>query len=455
MNWLLIASVYFIVGAFQAYYLPLGIESLSFFAILAALAVYFNIIANSNYPKPASVITWVFFFVFMYIAPVIQMADGRFPNTFTPGKTEILTTNVLILMFVIVIMFFEAKKRKPSSEPYIKKVHSVSVDYNNSGMITWLFILSCLSVLYLLSPQARAAYLQAENGKAMGLILKHFVAMIPVSLLAYLLSLEKSTRSKLHNIYFIVSLVLVLIAKNPFNEKRNALGPIYLGIVFGCILTGWVVSNSRFLLLNTVIMFVAFPFMKAFTHNQDGDYFTQASTFDFIRELKGLDFDAWSNIAATVHYVANNGHLFGQQLAATLFFWVPRNIWPSKPDYTGKLIAGYLTENYSMWFENLSNPIISEAYIDFGVIGIIIYAVFISLVVSKLNKLFNTSSYSSFISVFFSYYLIFIFRGALMSAVAYSVGSFLAIVVVPQIIKKIFEATSFRTNNIRINGDKT
>ena len=42
-----------------------------------------------------------------------------------------------------------------------------------------------------------------------------------------------------------------------------------------------------------------------------------------------------------------------------------------KPLATGIFLADYLIRNYSMWFTNLSAPLVAEGYLDFGPGGVV------------------------------------------------------------------------------------
>lgn len=69
------------------------------------------------------------------------------------------------------------------------------------------------------------------------------------------------------------------------------------------------------------------------------------------------------------------------------FFFVPRAIWPSKPEGSGFLLAdkAYLT------FNNISMPLVSEFYLDFSYIGIFIgmflLGVFYRFLDKKVSKI--------------------------------------------------------------------
>ena len=175
-------------------------------------------------------------------------------------------------------------------------------------------------------------------------------------------------------------------------------------------------------------MLVAFPLLAVFTHSKGEIGENEFSFTDIVfSHFNQLHYDAWANLVATLQLTDIQGFRFGGQLVATIFFWFPRSFWESKPDFTGALIGDFLTNHYSMWFNNLSSPITAEAYIDFGILGVIIYSVVLAYVIIRSEILLNSHSYMKLPSAYFIFCLIFILRGSLMSAVAYCVGVSLAL----------------------------
>ena len=79
-------------------------------------------------------------------------------------------------------------------------------------------------------------------------------------------------------------------------------------------------------------------------------------------------------ICRSLDLVSQMGSFKGKQLLGAMLFFIPRSIWPSKPIGSGATIAIYQRQS----FKNISCPIIGEAIINFGIIGVIIFAVAIA-----------------------------------------------------------------------------
>ena len=115
-------------------------------------------------------------------------------------------------------------------------------------------------------------------------------------------------------------------------------------------------------------------------------------------------------------------------LLSALFFFVPRTVWPQKSIGTGGESAMY--EGYP--FINISSPLPSEFYVDFGMVGLVV-----------LSTLFGSSSdYAMTISctprhigsvgqVFFATvagYIFIILRGSLVGTLGPNIVLSLAII---------------------------
>ena len=154
-----------------------------------------------------------------------------------------------------------------------------------------------------------------------------------------------------------------------------------------------------------------------------------------------LHYDAFANIMATIEYVAKFGYSYGYQLLSALLFFIPRSIWTSKPFSTGQVVGDYLIEEHNFEFNNLSNPLVSEGYINFGIIGVLIMAIVLSYFIVKLLKWLNsTDSLKEIIAFYFAIHLMFLLRGDFTNGFAYFIGTFIGVYLIPKAIIKILKA---------------
>ena len=192
-------------------------------------------------------------------------------------------------------------------------------------------------------------------------------------------------------------------------------------------------------------MVVIFPLMSTFTHIDASlkEMIINPSLIvdSFIRfggvsnAFSSLHYDAYANIMATVDYVHVNGFSYGYQLLSSLLFFVPRSLWMSKPTSTGELVGDYLIDKYDFTYNNLSNPLVSEGYIDFGFLGLIFMAIILAyFIIRLLSWLQNSDPLKKYIAFYFAIHLIFLLRGDLTSGFSYYIGTFIGAYTVPKLI---------------------
>ncbi|MFC0603408.1 hypothetical protein [Winogradskyella pulchriflava] len=151
--------------------------------------------------------------------------------------------------------------------------------------------------------------------------------------------------------------------------------------------------------------------------------------------FSSLHYDAYANIMATVDYVSANGFSYGYQLLSTLLFFVPRSLWGAKPTSSGELIGNYLIDEYNFGYSNLSNPLVSEGYVDFGFFGLIFMALVLAyFIIRLLLWLQSTDPLKKHIAFYFAIHLMFLLRGDLTNGFSYYVGTFLGVYTVPKLV---------------------
>jgi hypothetical protein len=228
----------------------------------------------------------------------------------------------------------------------------------------------------------------------------------------------------------LVLFLLVLITQNPYTEKRNALGPIYIGL----LLVGFQAffsSRTRRIQLLVAAMVLIFPASSIFTHNHQqtlGSLSMSQFTDAIAEHYFSINYDSWANIYTTIEYVQVHGIQWGHQLMGSMLFFVPSAIWTTKPLATGIFLANYLINNYAMWFTNLSAPIVAEGYLDFGYVGIVAYAGVTAIAVTLLNNLAaRRDKWSAFpMAVYLSIFLMLVMRGSLMISMGFACAAFLS-----------------------------
>tara|TARA_Y100001968_G_C19135340_1_gene608784 strand:+ start:98 stop:628 length:531 start_codon:yes stop_codon:yes gene_type:complete len=157
----------------------------------------------------------------------------------------------------------------------------------------------------------------------------------------------------------------------------------------------------------------------------------------FLDPYNGVHFDAWANTVAVFNYVQDKGHTYGEQLLSSILFWVPRGIWEGKSFASGMLLGDYLMENHGFWMNNISCSLIAEAYLDFSYPGIIIFGILLARISLWIDSnILYKSTPIALASIYFAFNTIFLFRGPLLSSLAYITGNCLGIYLISMICKK-------------------
>tara|TARA_B110000967_G_scaffold180426_1_gene196740 strand:+ start:8708 stop:9913 length:1206 start_codon:yes stop_codon:yes gene_type:complete len=399
------------------------------------------------------------------MAPMIQIDsiesnNMAFPNAFLYNTSSILFTNFLILLFNIIFFcsYILIKKKKLSRE---LKNPLKDTTYSTPLQILVLFIVSVLIFLsnyeYIINEIVSSLYSKSEGTLAIILIKKKVLFFIPfagvVIAYRYLKSKNRITTNTLISfLLFSLMIILLFVLKNPLTEKRNALGPIYITLIY-LFYPKIINTNAKFFLFLFLSMVIAFPLISSITHLDASlsELITNPNVFvdrliesgSILRAFNTLNYDAFANIMATVDYTELHSLSFGYHLFGALFFFVPRNIWVSKPITTGKEIGNHLIENFNFGdghFNNLSNSMVSEGYFNFGILGVILLSILLAVTIIKfLNWYRSGDPLKEIIAFYFSVHLIFLLRGDLTNGIAYFVGPLIGVYVIPKLIGKLLK----------------
>jgi hypothetical protein len=137
-------------------------------------------------------------------------------------------------------------------------------------------------------------------------------------------------------------------------------------------------------------------------------------------------YDSYQNFI----YVVNQGIVtWGRQLIGVLFFWVPRALWPAKPVGSGHFIAS----EYNLSFSNISMNLFGEGYINFGMLGILLFVFIVAYITKYLDQMYWIHRMSGFGKRYYPFLLglfFFMLRGDLMSSFAYTLGTVFAVIFV-------------------------
>lgn len=137
-------------------------------------------------------------------------------------------------------------------------------------------------------------------------------------------------------------------------------------------------------LLSIAYVFGAFVAMPVLNHfSREGGTF---QTLDVQQVTSSYfstgDFDGYQSMANAIVYVDRFGLEGGLQLLSAILFFVPRSIWPDKAQPTGSITA----EAAGYTFTNISQPLPSEFYVDFGWAGVVLGGILLGIVFCRFDR---------------------------------------------------------------------
>ena len=349
------------------------------------------------------------------------------------SSNKVALANYLLAIFLFFLFFSHSYFSKFFKSNGIREFGSVDVSV--FFIVTILFLLSLYVVfmwdfLYLYALTKYGKVNDYELNFIDSLVTFKLVGLVPLAALATFSLRNAGIKSII--IAMLITL-LILAFKNPYFERRNAIGPVYLTI-FAMLFPSLITSKYKFYVLLIIVMVLAFPIASILTHGSVQEDVVDTVRAEVVGHYNNMHYDAAAESVAILDYVETNGFSFGTQLMGTIFFFVPRSLWDEKPISTGMLIGDYLMSNYSMWFNNLSAPLPMEGYIDFGVFGVIFYAILLSMVIAYLEYLSTKDRYWLYFNVYFSFSIFFLMRGALLPAYAYLLAALVAFILVKRIL---------------------
>jgi hypothetical protein len=166
---------------------------------------------------------------------------------------------------------------------------------------------------------------------------------------------------------FGITLFGGLFLSNPLVTARSDVAAMICAIIF--YFGGR--NRNRFLVTVLLLGVLAAPLFNLFRLEE-----AQFEHKDLGSFLVVGDFDAFSLLCHTIWHVDYYGLDYGKNILSAIFFFVPRNIWPTKNEITPFYLTESLQTYRGLWNFNLSEPLPAEGYFAFGIAGVAIMTLF-------------------------------------------------------------------------------
>jgi hypothetical protein len=175
-------------------------------------------------------------------------------------------------------------------------------------------------------------------------------------------------------------------------------------------------ENSKFCL----IFYALFAIIVVYQSDTVNRFTGELSITEFTPLSQNGSFDAFPQISNGLFALSKGAFPLFNQILGSIFFYIPRSIWPNKPLDTGIVVAQF----HDLAFQNLSAPWVLELFVNGR------YPMLITGVVVAVRYLFKgeshagpVSSQSAYIVVIFGLLFI-LLRGSLLQATGITLFSF-------------------------------
>ncbi|MCL0082947.1 oligosaccharide repeat unit polymerase [Thermodesulfovibrionales bacterium] len=407
------------------------------------------IYALRNRPVSLNLMHLLFVLIFFGLAPLVQYLTESFPWGLHPiTGIDIIRVNFFIYLWMICyFLVYYSKRTQPGRYKLLNVILQHQISYRN---LVLMLILSILTLFYFweagtFGAWTRAAFVLPIDAGPLHLIASHFFRAISIVTLAiialFLIKNRKQANFFLKGV-FISLIVFIVLLNNPLAAPRF----FTAAVVIGFITIVWLRKQKTGAFITIAVVagiFVMFPLINFGRYLVELEEILPAvRALQPVEVLRFGDFDAYAMFVHTSHYIRAEGITYGRQLLGSLLFFIPRAFWDTKPVGSGHHVATYFQAVHT----NVSSPLPAEGMINFGILGIIMFAIIFARICRILDDYYvnaNASKDNSvrLIEVLYPFWLGFIFlmsRGDLMSSLAFVTGFSLAgvLLVLPRVVFK-------------------
>ena len=358
-----------------------AIYAMSLAFALTVSAIIKTILSNSI--SPVYIATLIYLASY-YIGPgLIHLHNAHFPWYNIAYDEEVASKAAgLALLFTMIIYF--------GYRPDAYRIKAINRDIR-IGRFVSLFV--GLVVLILASASiAGFDYLLARRGDMNEIFESRTPAQIALASIARMGSfilflitttLARKVRSPWTYVFATIALVLCLFMNNLISLPRYVIGAYLISIFFSQFKQS-LRTKLTFVLMLVVAQITIFPMLSELTRGQSG-VVAVPDIYKYISEHG--DFDGFQSTMNVVIWTEKSGLKYGRQIGSAALFFVPSEYMAWKSPGTGgesASAAGYA-------FTNISSPLPSEFFVDFGYVGLCMFTLAFAHVVQFVDRKYESS----------------------------------------------------------------
>lgn len=369
----------------------------------------------------------IYFVIYMLLPGYRHMSMNRFPfygMTYTQSVRIEGSIIITLFLFVSITTYWATSMFVRPDWKYLTRKQIFRLIHPNLNLAFILLGLSVVATVVLLATigvgNAFAPRSEVGLGGTDAANVGLFVALPRVigfaSLLYAYVVARFSNRQFVGIILLALNLPLFLVSNFPLALPRFQLFGYALLLLILTLGFRSKVARISLPLLFMVGATVAMPIADALTRNRGQSLFNTERVFD--RYFGTGDFDGVQSTLNAVLYTNVEGFAGGRQILSAALFFVPRAVWPGKSEPTGKLTA----EAAGFSFTNISQPLPSEFYVDFGMAGVFFGALAIGFALALLDRWIDSrwgaGPGARLVAGAVTAYSIILYRGALLGVIA-------------------------------------
>jgi hypothetical protein len=351
-----------------------------------AFAVFFVIFLTSILTEELNLLLFVFglYHLFFFILPgMVHLARNLFPFYHTSfDYNSSLYVAFLILLYAIssLLGVFYALSRRPrrsaQAQPSERPIRDK--DLLIGALFLLVISLPCIAATGI-SIARRADGMEDFSDPSPIVLILTSLPSSAMFLCAILSFYIMRRRSFVSIIFFAFTGTLGFLLNYPLSLTRFILFERIIVLMY-VTLDLSSVRLKKFVAVAAVLsIFTVFPTLDYFAR---GDT-SQGLTIDPLGYMaESGDLDGLQSTLNVYEMVKSQGLSYGYQLLGAVLSYVPRTAWPTKPYSTGTSAAVFADYD----FTNLSAPLISEIYVDFGMAGVTIIPFFVCWLIIALDR---------------------------------------------------------------------
>jgi hypothetical protein len=399
---------------------PIHPEWILTLPIVAAAGARLAVIIGTGERRLFDFTFWLFAYAFFGLAPLVQLRSGIFPETTPRLDTEQLATAVVVIavsLAVYQVGSLVAGSATPRSTTVSGVRESRVAGLSIAALLVSGYYLALLGVtVFFVSRQQFEGATQALwPDTAVAIIVRATVTMLLLVAFVALIEVRRQPGAPRRTMMYSAVTLLLVVTVNPISSARYIFGTFALTAVAAL---GGYATKKRFRVAAALIvatLLLVFPISDYFRYAGQGSFKSSSP----VQSLTTGDFDAFGQITNVLVYLDRHGSSDGRQALGVALFWVPRALWPDKPEDTGILLA----DERQYAFTNLSAPLPAELMINGGwpglVLGMFAFGWFTRRADAKILRSLEIRGVPSVLGCILPAYLFILLRGSLLQAMPF------------------------------------